>query len=90
MFSLRAARAESQHPGVPLMTAVSLRIVAPDQKTLARAVAQLQHQLGVTIPMPNHPGRKGDWLTFFSFEVYIPPDEPTRRRPAGHGTAASQ
>jgi len=71
------------------MTSVSLRIIAPDQKTLQRAITQLEHQTGAQFgSVPNHPGRKGDWLIYGSFDVYIPPDQPTRRRPAGHGEVA--
>jgi hypothetical protein len=70
------------------MTTVNIRIMAPDEKTLRRAITQLEHQVDARIPMPSHPGRKGDWLGYGTFEVYIPPDEPTRRRPAGHGTVA--
>jgi hypothetical protein len=69
------------------MTTISIRLVAPDEKTLRRAIAQLEHQVDARIAMPSHPGRKGDWLGYGSFEVYIPADEPTRRRPAGHGRA---
>jgi hypothetical protein len=65
------------------MTTVSIRIMAPDQATLRRAAAQLEHQVGARFgSLPNHPGSKGDWLSYGSFEVYIPPTEATRRRPA--------
>ncbi len=62
---------------------VSLRIIARDQKTLQRAVTQISAQTGAQFgALPSHPGRKGDWLIYGAVDVYIPPEEPTRRRPA--------
>lgn len=68
------------------MTTVNIRLIAPDQATLRRAAAQLEQQVGARFgSLPNYPGRKGDWLSYGSFEVYIPETEPTRRSPQGHG-----
>jgi len=67
-----------------MSTRISIRLMAPDQKTLERAARRLEQQTGITFPgLPSHPGRKGDWLAYGWLDVEVPPEEPTRRRPAG-------
>jgi hypothetical protein len=61
------------------MTRVTVRVVAPDQKSRDRAVRQLEAGGVLFSTMPLHPGRRGDWLAYGWLEADPAPGEPTRR-----------
>jgi hypothetical protein len=61
------------------VTRVQVRVIANNSAELRRAVRLLE-PAGVTFAsLPNHPGRKGDWLAYGQLDVDPQPGEVTRR-----------
>jgi hypothetical protein len=61
------------------MTRVQVRVIANNSAELRRAVRLLEPAGVAFASLPNHPGRKGDWLAYGQLDVEPEPGEVTRR-----------